>query len=172
MSQINLFKSGTYQTTAWLVAVLFVALLTALIAPAAASDSTPLPQSAIPRVDRDLLLGFLADDSTMTLIDARSPEEYAEQHLPGAINIPFDAVVANRELLPADLTKPVVVYCRTGQRAGQLKAQLLTMGYADVQILPREQIHWQNDFMVFNCSTASATTAADTSITSESFEDP
>jgi rhodanese-related sulfurtransferase len=142
-------------------AALLMALIAALVAPAMAADTTELPHSPVSRVDRELLLGFLADDSTLTLIDARSPEEYAEQHLPGAINIPFDAVDANAEQLPADTEKPVVIYCRTGKRAGLLKEQLIAKGYADVQVLPREQIHWQGDFMVFNCSTESATTAAD-----------
>jgi len=110
-------------------------------------------QSPIPRVDRELLLAFLADDETMTLIDARSPEEFGEQHLPGAINIPFDAVDANAEQLPADAMKPVVVYCRSGKRAGLLKDELVARGYADVRVLPREQIFWEDNFMVFNCST-------------------
>jgi len=140
-----------------IVAVLVMALLPILIA--SATETTPLPHSPVLHVDRDLLLGFLADNSTLTLIDARSPEEFAELHLPGAINVPFDALDANAELLPEDTAKPIVIYCRTGTRAGLLKEQLIAKGYADVQILPREQMHWQNDFMVFNCSTESATTA-------------
>ena len=155
------FKSMSYNARSLLSAVLFTALLAPVCSAATPGESTQLPQSTIPRIDRNLLLGFLADDSTLTLIDARSPEEYAEQHLPGAINIPFDAVDANAAQLPADTEKPVVIYCRTGRRAGLLKEQLIAKGYADVQVLPREQIHWQGDFMVFNCSTESATTAAD-----------
>jgi len=112
--------------------------------------------SPIPRVDRELLLGFLADNGTMTLIDARSPEEFADQHLPGAINIPFDAVAASTALLPEDRARPIVVYCRSGKRAGLLQADLRARGYTNVQVLPREQIFWQDNFMVFNCGTAPA----------------
>ncbi|MGI9342650.1 MAG: rhodanese-like domain-containing protein [Gammaproteobacteria bacterium] len=118
----------------------------------AAEEIAPA-QSPIPRVDRELLLAFLADDDTLVLIDARSPEEFGEQHLPGAINIPFDAVDANAERLPEDLLKPVVIYCRSGKRAGLLKDELVARGHTDVQVLPREQIFWKDDFMVFNCST-------------------
>lgn len=118
-----------------------------------------------------MLLGFLADNSTLTLIDARSAEEFAELHLPGAINIPFDAVAMHEQQLPDDPAKAVVVYCRTGKRAGLLKEQLVARGYMDVKILPREQIHWNDGFMVFNCSTESATTAADTQMRSESIEE-
>jgi rhodanese-related sulfurtransferase len=125
-----------------------------VISGAIAADEIAPAQSPIPRVDRELLLAFLADDATMTLIDARSPEEFGEQHLPGAINIPFDAVDANAERLPEDARQPVVVYCRSGKRAGLLKDELVARGYTDVQVLPREQIFWKDDFMVFNCSTS------------------
>ena len=95
MSDTNRLKSDAYWARCLLVTVLFVCLLPALIASATATETTQRPHSTIPRIDRNLLLGFLADDSTLTLIDARSPEEFTEQHLPGAINIPFDAVDAN-----------------------------------------------------------------------------
>jgi phage shock protein E len=157
------FKSNSYLNLRLLSAVLFTALLLVVLTAATASESTQLPHSTIPRIDRNLLLGFLADDSTLTLIDARSPQEFTEQHLPGAINIPFDALDASAELLSEDKTKPIVVYCRTGERAGQLKEQLIARGYADIKILPREQIYWEEDFMVFNCSTAPANTTVDAS---------
>jgi rhodanese-related sulfurtransferase len=125
----------------------------------AASSVTPSASAGpatIEPVDRKLLLGFLADSSTMTLIDARSPAEFAEQHLPGAINIPFDAIKVNEEILPEDPARPVVIYCRTGERAGLLREQLLARGYEDVRVLPRQQMFWEDDFMVFNCSTDAA----------------
>jgi rhodanese-related sulfurtransferase len=145
----------------WLLASAFLVTIAMPVATAGATESGALPHSPVVRVDRDLLLGFLADNTTMTLIDARSSEEYTEQHLPGAINVPFDAVDSNADRLPADTTKPVVVYCRTGYRAGQLREQLIARGYDDVRLLPREQIHWKEDFMVFNCSTESAAASAD-----------
>lgn len=96
-------------------------------------------------VDPELLIAFGLDTDVLTLIDARTPEEHAAAHIPGAINVPFDAVEANASLLPADKERPVVVHCKTGKRAGLLKEQLDAMGYADVQILPGEQIEWGPD---------------------------
>jgi rhodanese-related sulfurtransferase len=158
----------SYRAIPPLAAVLLMALLPALAPPAIATETASPPHSPGPRVDRDLLLGFLADNDTLTLMDARSPEEYAEQHLPGAINIPFDAVEANAALLPADIEKPVVIYCRSGKRAGILAQQLIAKGYTDVQVLPREQMYWQDNFMAFNCSTESAGTVTDPPTRAES----
>lgn len=146
-------KSASCRATSVFCAALLLLLAALPMIPATAADS-PLPNSPIQHVDRDLLLGFLADNDTLTLIDARSPEEFAEQHLPGAINVPFDAVDANATQLPDDKARPVVVYCRSGKRAGLLKETLAARGYTDVRVLPREQIFWEDDFMVFNCGTS------------------
>ena len=153
-----------------LMMVLFGVLTSPALAQSTAGENQPLPHSPVPRVDRERLLGFLADNSTLTLIDARSPEEYAEQHLPGAINIPFDAVDANAGLMPDDSNEMIVVYCRSGKRAGLLKERLVAKGYTDVQVLPREQIFWEDEFMAFNCSTEPAA-AADPSTQAKSINE-
>jgi rhodanese-related sulfurtransferase/DNA-binding HxlR family transcriptional regulator len=46
----------------------------------------------------------------MTLLDVRSPEEFAKGHLPGAINIPGDELEQRLAELPAD--QELVAYCR------------------------------------------------------------
>lgn len=102
-------------------------------------------------VPRSLLLKFLTDKSTFTLIDARSPEEYAESHIDGAINVPHDRADEYGEGLPAALDTTLVIYCRTGKRAGRLQAQLAARGYSDVRVLGPEQIFASDGLMVFNC---------------------
>lgn len=52
-----------------------------------------------------------------TLIDVRTPEEYKEEHLPGAINIPLDQVPQRLDELRS-LPVPLVAYCRSGTRSG------------------------------------------------------
>ncbi len=48
------------------------------------------------------------------LVDSRSPEEYAQAHLPGAINIPAAWTKAYQGTLPEDRAAPIVFYCRGG----------------------------------------------------------
>ncbi len=112
-----------------------------------AASMSPV-ESAVPQ---SLLLKFLADKATFTLIDARSPEEYATSHIDGAVNIPHDQLADFDQKLPASLDDPVVVYCRTGKRAGQLQSQLTQLGYTDVRVLQPEQIFTSGSMMVFNC---------------------
>jgi rhodanese-related sulfurtransferase len=47
------------------------------------------------------------------LVEVLSPEEYAEEHLPGAINIPLKTLDA-RSAAQLDRRKPVAVYCHDG----------------------------------------------------------
>lgn len=49
-------------------------------------------------------------DEGATLIEVLPPEEYAEEHLPGAINIPLKELDAEA-VAGLDRRHPVVVYC-------------------------------------------------------------
>jgi len=72
-------------------------------------------------------------DASVQLVDVRTPEEYAEQHLPGSVNIDFyaeDFVDKCTKLL--DKERPVAVYCRSGKRSAGAAAQLCKAGFTQV----------------------------------------
>lgn len=74
-----------------------------------------------------------ADKSQVTLVDVRTPDEYALGTIPGAINIPLDNL---RERL-ADIpdNRPVYLFCGVGLR-GYLASNILkSKGYPDVRNL-------------------------------------
>jgi len=48
----------------------------------------------------------------VVLVDVRTPDEYQVGHIPGAINIPADRVLAEQKLLPKDRSTQVIFYCR------------------------------------------------------------
>lgn len=137
-----------------LLAATTLALVAGVATAATASDPAPR------LVDRSLLLGFLADPSTLTLIDARSPAEYAARHVAGAVNVPADQLDSYRHALPASRSAPIVVYCATGQRASRLREALADLGYQDVRVLPRRQLFWTDTIMVFNCGVEDAAPVA------------
>jgi len=68
------------------------------------------------------------------LVDVRSADEFAEDHIEGAINIPVDDVAARTAEL-GDKTQPVVVYCRSGKRAARAAATLREAGFTKVESL-------------------------------------
>lgn len=74
-----------------------------------------------------------AGDDDVLFVSIRKPEHYAEAHIEGAINIPFGAgMQENFASLPAD--KKLIVYCYTGQTAGQTVAGLRMLGYDAVSL--------------------------------------
>lgn len=62
-----------------------------------------------------------------TLVDVRTPEEFAAGHLDGARNLPLDALTARMAELPRD--RAVVVYCRSGARSARAAAVLRSAGH-------------------------------------------
>ena len=70
------------------------------------------------------------------VIDVRTAEEYAEAHLPQAINIPVqdlpNRVLEVDKLVAGDKARPIVVYCAAGSRAAKAKSTLDSAGYSTV----------------------------------------
>ena len=94
-------------------------------------------------VTRDELVRRLGDES-LTLLDVRTPEEYAGEtgypddprqgHIPGARNIPVTDLFALppdwlRELVGVPEGSEVVVYCHTGNRSAMAAELLRAAGY-------------------------------------------
>lgn len=71
--------------------------------------------------------------SEFVLLDVRTPEEYAEQHIEGAENLNYEDITADSaaEAITSTDTK-VVLYCRSGHRAGIAKDMLKELGYTNV----------------------------------------
>ena len=55
--------------------------------------------------------------SNATIVDVRSPEEYAGEHFTNAINIPLDQVQQRINEFK-EMPKPIIAYCRSGNRSG------------------------------------------------------
>ena len=64
------------------------------------------------------------------LVDVRTPQEYASGALPGAINMPVQQVAGAHGML--DPERPVIVYCRSGQRSEMARMILASMGFMNV----------------------------------------
>jgi rhodanese-related sulfurtransferase len=67
---------------------------------------------------------------TVVLVDVRDEKEYAEGHIPGAINIPV-AQFASRSA-GLDNGKKVVVYCNSGGRSYNAYRKLQKMNYKNI----------------------------------------
>lgn len=66
-------------------------------------------RDALDAVGFDALEQMLSD-GLVTLLDVRPPDEFANGHVPGALNIPLSELKGRLEEIPSDLQ--VVAYCR------------------------------------------------------------
>jgi phage shock protein E len=70
-------------------------------------------------------------NKTATIIDVRSPLEFESEHFPGAQNIPLEEVAFKVSEISA-MPKPIVVYCRSGNRSGMAAGILGQHGVNEV----------------------------------------
>ena len=72
---------------------------------------------------------MLAQDQTVQLVDVRTPEEFAECHLPGALNIDWRGEGFSEKAQKLDKARPVLVYCRSGRRSAEAARTLDGLGF-------------------------------------------
>ncbi|WP_225752766.1 rhodanese-like domain-containing protein [Actinotalea sp. Marseille-Q4924] len=87
----------------------------------------------------------LADDPDVTVLDVRTPQEFAAGHLPDAVNIdssaPDFADAVGR--LPKD--GRYLVYCQTSNRSGVATDRMVDLGFTDVYDLQGGIVAWAGE---------------------------
>ena len=71
-------------------------------------------------------------NSGALLVDVRSAEEFEQGHLEGALLIPHKQVSSRIDAFGADKSQPIVLYCKSGGRAGKALRVLEENGYTNV----------------------------------------
>lgn len=85
------------------------------------------------KIAEDMLKMAVDSDADVMVVSIRQPGAFAEGHIEGAVNIPWGAGMEQYfGQLPQD--KKLVVYCYTGQTAGQTVAGLRMLGYDAVSL--------------------------------------
>ena len=66
------------------------------------------------------------------IIDVRTPAEFAEGHVEGAVNLDLESGQFEAELPNLDATLPYIVYCRSGRRSGIAAELMRSNGFSQV----------------------------------------
>ena len=85
----------------------------------------------------------MAHAAPPVILDVRSRSEFAAGHIPGAIHMPFWAVLWRAHRLRAASDDPIVVYCGHGPRAELARAALRSRGYTRVACLTGHMAKWR-----------------------------
>ncbi len=83
------------------------------------------------------------ENNSIQLIDVRTPEEYNLGHINGAVNIDYkNENIFYRSFKKLDKSKPVYLYCRSGNRSKKSADILIELGFSRIYDLKGGFIEW------------------------------
>ena len=80
----------------------------------------------------DEAVKMMKDEKNYIILDVRRPDEYADGHIPGAINVPNEAIGAEEIAELHDKAQLILVYCRSGRRSKEASEKLVKLGYTNI----------------------------------------
>jgi len=124
----------------WLVGCLLVAMS----AGCTANDGESTPGTATKVITAEELTRQIQNAQAPLILDVRSEEEYADGHIPGALNIPHNQLLNRLSEIDAAKTEEIVVLCRSGHRAGIAEKVLIEAGYPNFRDLDGHMNGWRS----------------------------
>jgi glyoxylase-like metal-dependent hydrolase (beta-lactamase superfamily II)/rhodanese-related sulfurtransferase len=88
------------------------------------------PVQKIELITPDELAARVDAPEAPLVLDVRNAAEYAGEHIPGSLHIPYGEIAARVEEIPRD--RPLATICRGGKRSGLAASILQREGFADV----------------------------------------
>ena len=89
-------------------------------------------EASYQQVSMDEAIAIMESESDYMILDVRTSEEFADKHIPDAINIPNETI--GTEDIPELPNKDqlILVYCRSGNRSKQASEKLAALGYTNI----------------------------------------
>lgn len=89
-------------------------------------------QKGVKHVSMNEAIQMMEKESGYIILDVRTPEEFAEGHIPNAINIPNESIgSAELSQLP-NKDQLIFVYCRSGRRSKEAAQKLANLDYTNI----------------------------------------
>jgi rhodanese-related sulfurtransferase len=82
---------------------------------------------------------------SLVIVDVRTPEEFNEGHLLGAVNIDYGAADFEEKVNKLDKDKMYLVYCRSGRRSEEAAKIMSNLGFKNVVNMLGGVIEWQKE---------------------------
>jgi len=98
----------------------------------------------IPDVSQEGLLQSIKSTDAPLVLDVRTPEEYKQGHVPGAVNIPHTEVAARLAELGDKKDRSMVLYCEKGGRAAKAADVLSKQGFTNLKHLTGDMSAWRD----------------------------
>ena len=78
-------------------------------------------------------LEIMQKEQNIMILDVRTEQEYADEHISGAVNLPNESIGTEPPALLPDKDQVILVYCRSGNRSKQAAQKLADLGYTNIK---------------------------------------
>ena len=94
--------------------------------------AAPAEEITYRQINMDEAITMMEEESGYIILDVRTPEEFADKHIPEAINIPNETIGTDEIPELPDKDQLILVYCRSGNRSKQASEKLAALGYTNI----------------------------------------
>lgn len=84
------------------------------------------------RISMDEAVAMMKQESDYVVLDVRTPAEFAEKHIPNAINVPNENIGTDEISQLPNKDQLIMVYCRSGRRSKEAAEKLVKLGYTNI----------------------------------------
>lgn len=115
----------------YLILIIVVIALLALLAVGKLGGEKTMTYKQISMDEAKQIFEYGGDDSYI-ILDVRRSDEFADGHIPGAINVANESIGTESLKELADKNQLIYVYCRSGNRSKQAAEKLVALGYTNI----------------------------------------
>ncbi|MFO7673143.1 MAG: rhodanese-like domain-containing protein [Lutibacter sp.] len=85
---------------------------------------------------------FKTKSANQTIIDIRTPQEFNQGHIEGAININYYDRNFIDQIAKYDKNQPIFIYCRSGNRTSPASRKIADFGFKEIYDLDGGILYW------------------------------
>lgn len=125
-----------------LAAILLLATQCAGGSGTSAGSGSGCVEKSVTVLPNDFNTGIAAAGTNALVLDVRTPEEFNDGHLDGAVMINFYDSDFEQQLEKLDRNQPVFVYCRSGGRSAKVHAMLEKLCFKNITEMKGGYLAW------------------------------
>ncbi len=121
--------------------IVWTALLILAIATTALAAGSPVTNVTVGKAQK--LIKERAGKADFVILDVRTPDEFAEGHIDGAVNLDVLSPGFEKGLRVLDRNRSYLVYCRTGNRSRRATLTMEALGFRSIFHMTEGIVKWK-----------------------------
>ena len=125
-------RKTALQLTLVIVLALAAGVLSACQSGGTSGNAGGSATQAVRTISGEEALELMKSETDYVIVDVRTESEFAEKHIPGALNIPLDTISGSEVAQLPNKDQLIMLYCRSGNRSAQAAGIMVGMGYTNL----------------------------------------